>query len=137
MGSMPALVDQLSNFCWAFRELVVTASFAASMAASGGLGARSPSSPRPHSSQDSGMIPAIASFETPNVSRISRKLPPSWAMMLVSGSPVLTRSPNGPVRSARTSGRIPTLLPMEADIRLATVNGSPNPPAPVERRAWA
>lgn len=43
----------------------------------------------------------------------------------------------GPVTAARTTGRIPTLLAMEEDIRLASVDGCPNPPAPVERRAWA
>ena len=56
-------------------------------------------------------------------------------MMFDSGTPLLTRSPNGSVRSATTSGRIPNLLPMEADIRLASVGGSPNSPNPVEMRA--
>ena len=45
-------------------------------------------------------------------------------MMFDSGSPLLTRPPNGPVKSAITSGRVPTLLPMEADIRLASVDGT-------------
>ena len=52
--------------------------------------------------------------------------------MLDSGSPLLTSSPGGLVRSARTSGKIPTLLPMDPVILLASVDGSPNPPAPVE-----
>ena len=53
-------------------------------------------------------------------------------MMLDSGSLLLTRSPNGPMRSAGISGRVPTLLPMEANIHLASVDGTPNPPALVE-----
>ena len=58
-------------------------------------------------------------------------------MVFDSVSPLLVQSPNGPMRSARIYGRISTLLPMEADIRLTSVDGSPNPLAPVERRAWA
>ena len=126
----------LLNFCSVFLEMVVTASCAANMSASVAVEARSPLAPRSHSNQDLGTIPAIASFVTPHVSRISLKLPPSWAMVFDSRSPLLTRSPNGPVRSVITSGRVPTRLPMEADIRLASVDGSPNPPDPVERRAW-
>ena len=133
---MPALVDQVSHVLLSFPGVsgdgVVRSQHVGLWGPWGSVPLFSS-----HSSQDSGMIPAIASFETPHVSRISRKLPPSWAMMLVSGSPVLTRFPNGSVRSARTSGRVPTLLPTEADIRLAIVDSSSNLPTPVERRAWA
>ena len=94
--------------CWAFLEYVVTASSAISMSASGGLEVRSPSAPRLYSIQDSGNIPAIASFVSPYLSRISCMLPPSWAMALDSESLPLIRSPIGPVKSARTSDRIPT-----------------------------
>ena len=130
-------VTTLSYFCWVFLELMVTASCAATMSASGAVEARSPTAPIPHhSNQDSGTIPAIDSFAT-HVSRIFLNLPPSWATMFDSGSPLLTWSPNGPVRSAITSGKVSILLSMEADIRLTYVDGSANPPAPVERRAWA
>ena len=123
-------LSSLPNVCWTFLELVVTASCTASMSASGTVEARSLSAPRPHSNQDSGTIYVIVSFVTPPVSQISPKLPPSWAMMLDSGNPLLTRSPNGRVRSALTSGRVPTLLPMDADFRLASVYSSTHPPAP-------
>ena len=56
-------------------------------------------------------------------------------MMFDSGGPLLTRSPTGPVRSAIIYGSVPTLLQMDADIRLASVGGSSNSPTPVERRA--
>ena len=56
--------------------------------------------------------------------------------MLNSGSLLLTRSPIGPVRSVRTSGTIPTVSPIQADVRLDCVDGSPNPPAPVPRQTW-
>ena len=52
--------------------------------------------------------------------------------MLNSGSPRLTVSANRRVRSARTFGRIQALLPIEAGIRLVSVDSSPNPPALVE-----
>ena len=107
-----------------------------SMSASGGLGVWSPPAPRPQPNQDSGKIPVITSFVTPCVSRMSRQPPPSRAIIPVLGSPLLTRSPNGPVRSTRTSVRIPTLPPIEEDILLASVDGSPNPPAPADSRAW-
>ena len=110
----------------ALRDSVVTASRAASMSASGGFKLGSVPARRPHPNQDSGTKPAIA----------SQRLPPSWAMTVDSGSRLLTRSPNGPVSSAGTSGRTPTLLPIEADVRLASVDGSPNPPAPIESRAF-
>ena len=102
----------LPNFCWAFLELVVAASCAASMSVSGGLQAWSPSMPRPHSNQDSETMPVIASFVTSYVFRISHKLPPSGVIMLDSGKLppsgvitldsgklLLTRSLKGPVRS--------------------------------------
>ena len=133
---LPWLI-KLPNSCWTFLELMVTASCATNMLASRAVETRSPSAPKPHSNQDSGTITVIASFVTPHVSRVSLKLPPSWAMMFDSGSPLLTRSPYGPVRSATTFGSVLTLLPTEADIRLASVDGSPNLPSPVERRVWA
>ena len=77
---------------------------------------------------------AIAALGTPHVSRVSPRLVPSWAMMLASGNPLLTLSPYGQARSARTSGKIPTLLSIAANIVLAFVVGNPNLPAPVERR---
>lgn len=67
----------LPTFCRAFLGLVVTASCASSMSVSGGLGAWVLSTHRPHSKQNSGTMPVIASLVTPHVSRISRKLHPS------------------------------------------------------------
>ena len=125
-------LTNLPNLCWDFREFVVAASCTARMSTSGGLGVAFP-----HSNQDSGTIPSIASFATPHLSRISRKLPPSLAMILDSGSPLLAPSPQEPVRSARTSGRIPTLLPIGADTRLASAEGNLHPSVPVEWRVWA
>lgn len=52
--------------------------------------------------------------------------------MIDSGILLLTRSPNGLVRSARISENIPTLLPIIADIALASVHGNPYPPAHIE-----
>ena len=57
--------------------------------------------------------------------------------MLDSGNPLPNLPPNGSVKSLRTHGKIPTLFPSEADIYLASVDGTPNPSTPVERRAWA
>ena len=57
----------LPNFCWAFQQLVVTVSCAASMSASGGLDARSTPAPTPYSNQDPGTITAIAPFVTSHV----------------------------------------------------------------------
>lgn len=54
-----------------------------------------------------------------------------------SGSPVLTRFSKGPVRSARTPSRVPTLVPMDADILLASADDNPSLPTPAERRACA
>ena len=47
-----------------------TTSCTTSMSASGGLGAWSPLTPRPHSRQDLGTMPAIVSFITPHVSHL-------------------------------------------------------------------
>ena len=68
-------------------------------------------------------MPAISSFETSHVSRISRRVVPSRSTILHSDSSVCTRSPQ--VRSARTSGKIPSLLPTEPDILLASADGNP------------
>lgn len=75
---------------------------------------------------------AIIGFDTPDVYRISRKPPPSLAVIFDSGGPLPTRSTNGIVESTRTSGRIPTLLPTEESIHLASVDGNLNSPAPLE-----
>ena len=77
MRGVPALTDQLAQFLLRLPGVVVVDSRAANMSASGGLGAWSQSTPRPHLNEDSGTMPAIASFVNPHVSRISRKLPPS------------------------------------------------------------
>lgn len=77
------------------------------------------------------------SIETPHVSRISPMLLASWLMILNSDRPVLTRFSNGRVRSARTSSRVSTLVPMEADILLASVDDNPSLSTPVDRRACA
>lgn len=83
-------MSSVPNLSWTFREIAVMTSCAASMSALWGAWGPLPLCIyyRPHSSQDSGTI--IASFQTPYVSRISRKLSPNWS-----------------VRSAGTSGRIP------------------------------
>lgn len=51
------------------------------------------------------------------------------------GSHLFTRSPNGPVRSARTPGKIPTLFSMEEGTLLASSDGNPGGPALVDRHA--
>lgn len=68
----------------------------------------------------------------PGIFLISCALLPSWAMMPDSGSPVFTRSPDGPVRSARTSALIPTLPKIQPDIFLASADGNPSSATPIE-----
>ena len=67
-------LTNLPNLRWAFFEFVGIASCAASMSTSGGLGAASPSAPRPHSNQDSGTIPVISSLGISNFPQAASKL---------------------------------------------------------------
>lgn len=58
-------LTSLPNFGWAFRESVVTSLCAASMSATGSLGNRIPLFAETGSNQNSGKMPANASFVTP------------------------------------------------------------------------
>lgn len=69
---------------------------------------------------------AIAALGTPQVSRVSLGLALSWAMMLTVGRPTpYAGSQQAGRRSARTPGKLPTLLPIAAGILLASNDGSP------------
>ena len=92
MHDVTVPVDELSDACWLFRESVVTMSNAVSMSASGDLGVGPASMLRLNSSQESGAVPAIASFVTAHVPRLSFRQTPSRAKLLDSGSAFLTRS---------------------------------------------
>ena len=79
-------------------------------------------------------LPSLSS--SPCVSNLPQ-VPSRWMIMLDSGSPILTRSPHGPVTVARTPVSFPTLLPIEANVLFASVDGNsdgnPNPPTPAEK----
>ena len=54
---------------------------------------------------------------------------------LAPGSRRLTESPKGPRRDAITSGKVPILLPREAESFLRAADAKPIPPAPVDNCA--
>ena len=76
-GNIPSLVKHLAELILGFPGICGHGFMRGQHVGLWGLEVRPPSAPRPHFNQDSGTIPAIASFVTPHVSRISRKLPPS------------------------------------------------------------
>ena len=105
----------LNNFCWAFLELALGALCAASMSASGALGPGPPRRPDPIPAKVRGRC-----LPSPRYPQCVSNLPQATSelsdIMLDSGSPLLARSPNGPVSSARTCGRIPTVLGLANEV---------------------
>lgn len=58
-------------------------------------------------------------------------------MMLNSGRTLQILSLDGSVKSATAAGNIPPAPPIEANIGLASVDGSRNPLTPAGNGAWA
>ena len=96
------------------------------MPSSGALEGRSPAAPRAPVGDDSchRFLRLPTYLESPGSCNLAEQC------LLIQGAPSSLGLLTGPARSTRTSGRIPTLFPMEADIHLASVDGSSNPPSP-------
>ena len=61
-----------------------------------------------------------------------RPIFPSRLVIPDSGNPVIARSQGQVVSARSTPGKIPPLVPNEADIPLATADGNPSPPTPAD-----
>ena len=132
------LLTTFPSLCWAFLGVVDSPSWAASSSTVGWRLPFSPCGSRAHLTHDEGSTPFNPSSDTPC----------SWWSSCIA-SPILSTkavldmlsftdsSPRGPVSDAMTTGRVPMRLPRDAEYLRKTAAGSPRPPAPVDRRAWA